>query len=766
MQTAFNGGELSRFMRGRPDHEIWAVALAECIGFAPRPQGPLEACPGFEFVGTSLGAGRLIPFEPRVTQGYVVEATDALFRFYTNDVLLTDEGSAVSLATPYPQADLAALDYEQSEDVMYLWHRGHQSRQLIRTDAAEFDLQAIQFENGPFGDRNSDESHTLAFGGVSGTVSISSSEDLFQASDVGRLIEVEANDLGDVPSWEPGITTTIGAVLQWDGRVYQVIGGRALTGGGYRTGTVQPFHTRGVEWDGLGAGDDLNENEAGGVQLRYLHDMFGRVRITAVTDAQNATGTVTRRLPLQTASSYELGDYAEGYWTEDGTFDPAASWNNPGGTTLSAGTWRWRLGAFSDTTGWPEHGVVWNQRLYLFKDNVIYASVAGALLDFDRLNEFGEISLDQAFTLVLDDPETIAWAEAEDELFFGTAKSEWVLRQSSTSQGIGPGNVQLRRQTREGAAANVKPLPFNGTPIFLQRSCRAVLQMVESNVGRYETLDLTRYADHIAESGVVELAWQKRPLRLIWAVLGNGELACATYFQSEGVLGWSRRPLAAGLFAESICTITDTDGRDEQLWLLARDEFSGSRFVMLMDKWRRVNDPIGNPIMCDAGLRAESETPFSTISLPHLPNTEVQVVAGGEWLKSMTTDADGVIELEEPVTSAMAGLPFAARFSFLEPEGGGDNGPAQFKSKRVLRTAMRFEQSRGLQVVDQSGNVTKIWQQAAGDNIGEAPEPLSEDVVLDMIGAWERSGQIAVERYAPFQTTVLAAMHTVEVSQR
>lgn len=765
MQTAFNGGELSRYMRGRPDHAIWAVGLAACVGFAPRPQGPLEACPGFEFVANASGAGRLIPFEPRLTQGYVIEATDELFRFFTNDVLLQDEGEPVTVESPYLEADIPALDYEPSEDVLYLWHRGYRSRQLVRNSASSFSLSELDFENGPFGNRNDDEAHRLSFSGVIGSVTVTSTKDVFAATDVGRLIEVEANDLGDVPSWEPGVTTTLNSVLQWDGRVYQVIGGR-LIDGGYRTGTVSPVHTRGTEWDGIGAGQDINDNPQGGVQLQYMHDMFGRARITAFTDARTVTATVTRRLPLQTATAYALNDYGYDWWTPDAGYIGTNPWAGPAATSYTAGTWRWRLGAFSDTTGWPEHGVVWNQRLYLSKDNVIYASVAGSLTDFDRLNEFGEVSLDQAFTIVLDHPLPVRWMLAEDELFFGTGAIEWVLRQSSTAEGIGPGNVQVSRQTREGAKLGTKPIPMNGRPIFLQRSGRALLQMVEETVGRYSAEDLTRYADHIGKAGFTELAFQKRPLRLLWGVLDDGSLAGATYMADEGVLGWFPRPLAPGLKAESIATITASDGRDEQLWLRALHEPSGARFVMAMDEWRRAEDSPANPVMCDAALRATSDTAFSTITLSHLPNTSVDVVADGQWLGAIMTDANGQIALDEPANSAMAGLAYDAYFTFLEPEAGGDNGPAQQKMKRNFRTGLRLEKARALEVVNQAGIAVPIQHQAGGDALADAPEEISGDVLLDHIGAWDREGQVTIRRYAPYQSTILAAMHTIEVAQR
>lgn len=762
MQTAFNGGELSPFMFGRPDHAVWSVSCAEMVGWVPRPQGPAEACPGFEYVEVGAGPCRLIPFEPYVTQGYIVEASDGLFRFYTNDVLLTDGEDPVTVASPYDYSQLLALDWEESTDVLYLFHREVETRLLVRTGAAEFSLDAASFENGPFLDRNSDESHTLSFSGVRGNVTVTSSQALFAATDVGRLIEVEAHDLSDVPSWEPGITTSLGKLMQWDGRVYQVVG--KGSGTEIRTGAVAPVHTRGVEWDGLGSGQDLNEKDAGGVQLAYMHDMFGRLRITAYTSPTQVSAKVTRRLPLQTATAYTIDAYNEDYYTPDAGYDGSGAWAGPGTVSYTAGTWRWRLGAFSDTTGWPEHGVVKDQRLWLFLDNRGYASVAGDLTDFDRLNEFGEVSNDMAISFALDEPHPVQWASADGELFIGTSQAEYVIRAASATQGIGPLNFEVKRQTRHGSAA-LKPIELDGTPIMLQRNGRKLLHLVENTYGRYSPVDLTRYADHITASPLTGLCWQKEPLQLIWAVREDGVLACADYMPDESVLGWIRRPLGADLKARSIATITDPEGRREQLWCAAeRDD--GRWFVMVLGPWREAGASPRPYLMSDAGLTYSGE-PIDELFVPHLAGETVEVVGDGQWLGSFTAEEEtGRIELDEGVSSACAGLPFEAYLTLVPQEAGGDNGPAQAKMQRTGRVALRVQESLGLSVECQGKRVTEIGNVYPGTDLTEAISAITDDVELDIVGAWTRASQLTVRRVAPLPSTILGLMQTTEVSQR
>ena len=761
MQTAFSGGELSPTMLGRPDHEVWPVSLAEMVGYAPRPQGPAEACPGFLFVDMAAGPCRLIDFEPFVTQGYVIEASDQLLRFYTNDVLLESGGAPVTVAAPWTYEQVRALDYEHDRDVAYMFHRDVRTRLLVREAADSFALEEVEYAEGPFLDRNRDEGLTLSFSGVTGSVTVTASQALFAATDIGRLIEVEAHDLSDVPSWEPGITTARGKVMQWDGRVYQVVGGAGAT---LRTGTVAPVHTRGVEWDGMGGGKDLNDKDAGGVELAYMHDMFGRAKITAYTSPTEVTATVTRRLPLQLSSSYTIGDYVPPWYEPDVEYDGGGGWSGPGGGSYTPGTWRWRLGAFSDTTGWPSHGRIWNERLWLLHDDWLFGSVAGDLLNFDRLNEFGEVSNDQAIAIRLDEPHRGRWLFAGDDLFIGTEKAEWVLRPASTSQGIGPLNYSLKRQTKRGSAA-VAATECDGRPVFVQRDGRKVLHMVEATYGRYTTEDMTRYADHIGNAAFREFCWQREPMQLLWTVREDGTLAAADYMPDERVLGWFRRPLAEGFSARSIASITDSAGKREQLW--AAVQRGDDWMVMVMAPWRLPGVQQELPVMLDAALTYDGSVgAIDTLSMPHLAGETVEVVGDGIWLGSFDVGGDGSIPLGQEVTTAVAGKPFEAWGTLLPFEGGGDNGPAQGKMKRISRVALRLQDSLGVAVFDQTGRETDIEGTFPGTDLTEAIPLITRDVPIDLVSDWDRPGQLGWRRKAPFPSRVMALMAIGETSQR
>lgn len=759
LQTNFNGGELSPFMLGRVDHEVYPVSTAAMVGFVPRPQGPAEACPGLEYIAHAAGPCRLLPFEPYVTQGHVIEASANLFRFYTNDVLLKVGDVPVTIETPYSLAQVKALNSFPNNDVVYLFHPAVQQRVLVRYGATDFALEILEFENGPFDDRNQDETLLVSFSGVTGTVTITATDAIFAPGDVGGLFEIEASDLGSIPSWEPGITVSTGDLLQWNAKVYQVVGG----GSAMRTGTSQPFHSRGVEWDGIGKGTDINDTAAGGVQLAYLHDMYGRLKITGFISATQVTALVTRRLPLTVASAYNFNDYGYGGYVPGGDFDPGDYTYVPlGDGTYAVGTWRWRFGAFSDRRGWPEGGAIWEQRLCLFKGDRVYGSVSGSLDDFDRLDENGDEQIDCAFTGTIDNPNPIRWMLAGSELFIGTAVSEHVLRAASLARGVGPGNLKLATQTNAGSAP-MRAIEKDGRPIFLQRNGRKLLSMYEERVDKYTTEDLTRYADHIGNSAMLEFCWLREPLQLIWAVREDGTLVCADAMPVEQVLGWMRRPLAPGLAAHSICSITTPDGRRDQLWCAV--EMDGQWMVMAMAPFRQAGEADANAIMADAAL-SYSGAAVTEVRAQHLANRIVTVVADGAWLGERQADGEGWISLGRSATNVMAGLAFPAFIDLLPPEAGGDNGPAQGKMGRNNRILVRVLQSLGLRLIVQ-GKAIRDLENQMGDSPMDTALPLvTRDIINDMVGTWDRAGQVRLERIAPKQVTVLAVGLTRDVAQR
>lgn len=749
VQNSFNGGELSHRLRGRRDQSIYTIGVSQMIGFAPLVEGGAEAMPGTVWVAQAKGPCRLFRFEYNVTQGHVIEASTNAFRIYTNDARMKVGGAPVEVATPWDWNALQSLRIHQSYDVMYCFHGSYQTRQFIRDAATSFHMETLNFENGPFDDRNTDEGLTVTSSATSGDVTLEASAALFVASDVGSLFQLEAEDFGDTPQWEPGKTVSVGDLRVSNSRVYG-----AVTSG--TTGSVQPTHTTGIEWDGS-TGAAIGSSTSTGVQWKYIHDLYGILKITGFTDSTHVSATVLRTLPFSAATSYSSGS---GYYNpETGEWIGASD-----GVDYVYGTWRWRFGAFSDTRGWPEGGCVWKERLCLFKKNRIYLSVAADLTNFATWNENGDISADMAFQRQVDDPNAVRAMVAGDNLVVYNARGVYMLVPESAASALGPENAKLRR-VNSGTCGLAQPVLFDNRTMHIDRSQRRVYEVDLDNQRAPATpVDLTRYARHIGagDAKLLDLALQQEPSNHLWAVRANGTLAVAAYLDEEQVLGWAQRPLAPGVAARSICSITDPNGEFDQIWIAA--EFGGAWHVIRMGQWREDGESGDDRVMVDLAAIYD-DGPTQTLTAPHLANQTVDVIGDTLNFWRLTADSAGVVTLPQAVSTAIWGLAYEGSIESLDLNVSTQAGPSQGKMAQVGRAWLFLEKGRGLAFGDPTG-AYDLEQLTDGDPLNQGWAAEDGFRLLESVGDNTRSPRLRLERRAPFCASILSWGCMMDVAEK
>lgn len=739
IQNSFNAGELSPRLGGRTDLAIYANGVAELLNGLPTVEGPVVKRSGSRMVQpakTAAGDARLIPFEYNETQSYIIEATAAAFRFYTNNGRIeTAPDVAYEVAVPYAAAELRDVDYEQSGDVLYLAHGSHQTRKLTRTSATTFALSTLELRNGPFKDQNSDSAVTVHATAATGSVTIEASAAIFLAGHVGALFLIEAKDFADTPAWEPGITVAVNDLRRSEGKVYRAA--QLPASGSTRTGTATPIHTEGSEWDGMSAGTDINTENAGGVLWEYVHDRYGIVRIDAFTSTTEVDATVLRRLP-------------------DSVTDPAGA------------SYRWAHAAFSNVEGWPSAVRIWNERLVLAKDITLRGSVVGDYENFAARTSEGLLAADMAFTYALGTPSLIRWLVADRQLLAGTGKAEHAIGALNSQAAPGPTNLQAPAQSYHGSK-KIRPVVAGGRTLFVQRGGRKMLEAgYDFSVDRYTARNTTIRARHITRGGVVELAYQQEPEGLIWGVLGNGTLVAYTFSEEQEVRGWSRHVLGGFADAdrtlpakvESVAVIPDPAGETDQVWLLVSRWIDGAmrRYVERLETiWEDGND-VGDAFFVDSGLSHDGSAVTSISGLDHLAGETVWVLADGATHPDRVVAADGSIALDRTASKVHVGLPYIARVKTLRLDAGSDSGTAQAKKKRIVKLALRLLDALGLRVGQDGGSIDEVELRSSADLMNAAVPPFTGDVLMDFPGDYSQDAQIVAESYQPLPMTLCALM--------
>ncbi|HCA2897563.1 TPA: hypothetical protein MNT87_005544, partial [Klebsiella pneumoniae] len=223
VQPSLAGGEISPSLYGRIDLEKYQTSLRRCRNFIVRQSGGIENRPGFRFLGSAKYADRycrLIPFQFSVSQTYALELGDHYFRVWSNGALVTDGGSPVEVATPWPVSVISELKFTQSADVMTVCHNDYPPLEIRRYGEADWRTAAVTTTSGPFQDLNTDDSVTVYASGRTGSVTLTASSPIFKSQHVGKLFYMEQKAVDSVGRWETDKDIGIGDECRYQENFY------------------------------------------------------------------------------------------------------------------------------------------------------------------------------------------------------------------------------------------------------------------------------------------------------------------------------------------------------------------------------------------------------------------------------------------------------------------------------------------------------------------------------------------------------------------
>jgi hypothetical protein len=740
--AAFVGGEIDPMMYGRVDTEQYSYGLETCENFVPVNEGPIVKRPGFQYICDAADtASWLSAFRFSVSQEYVIEWLEDKARFYTNDVRIeTAPNVAYEITTPYAAADAPFLSTQQSYDRLYIDHVGYPPAALARTGALTFTHANSALIGGPFLDQNSDTAITVTASAVFGPgITVTASSGIFTAAMVGAPFEIEAKDFSDIKAWEPGMKgVAIGEKVRSDGKAYE-----AETAGD--TGSVQPTHVSGSEWDGQNKQDVLNVKGPYGVKWKYLHSRRGYVEITGFTSATVVTATVKQRLP---------------------------------DSVVSVPTHRWAHGAFSNAMGWPS--IVLNAfgRQIHIKDFDIHGSVVGdyggGRVNFARYTDAGTLAADMAFrrTIATEDP--VLWAVMSGrKIVAGTASKELAIGAINSASAVSGDNIAADPQSFYGSEP-VFPLLVGTDAIFVERGGRR-LRASDYDFGRdrYAAVDLTAAARHVTKSGIVQLAWQRLPWSMLYGVREDGQVIVHAATKLD-IKGFARMIPGGNAKVISAVAVVGADNKTDALWcLIERTRAVGGvkREIWKQAAWRELGDDPKESFFVDGGVRIEMAANDATVTgLTHLAGHAVSVLANGGVAPGMTVANDGSLTLPSasvpnvPYT-LIVGLPYTALAVTLRPELRQRGETVQAVKQRLVRVVLRLLDTLGVRIGGKGGPDEEIIDRPGNAAMDEAIPLYSGDKDGPIDAEFGRSGQGTIRHSDPLPCIVNSWTMAIEVDQ-
>jgi len=595
LQSSFNGGEFSPLLYGRVDNERYNTGLKRCLNYIPTIQGGLTRRPGTMYVSpvkTAAKRTRLISFQFSVTQAYILEFGDLYIRFYKdNGQIESSPGVAYEVTSTYLEADLFQLKFTQSADVLYIAHPSYPPRKLSRTADTSWTIETIEFTNGPYLP-NDDRGWTLTPGAATGS----------------------------------GVSLVTGATY--------AVSGTSNNGGLIRV-TI-PTHTF-VTGDRVGiAGVGGTTNANGSFTITVVSSTVIELQGSVYNGAYTAGGTVYPGVFYSTDVGRLVRILQGTVWgyAEIATFVHAGSVTIDIVDTLTSTAAKtvWRLGLWSVTTGYPAAVVFFEDRLALAG-----STAAPQRVDLSRIGDYENFSPSDAdstitsshavsFTFNANDVNVVRWLTSDEKgLLAGTVGGEWVARAASLSEALTPTNISAKKSTSYGSA-NIQPVQVGKATLFVQRSTKKLREFLYFyDVDGFRANDLTLLAEHITGNGVVELAYQREPQSIVWAVREDGSLVGMTYERDLDALraGWHEQIIGGygdaangNAEVESIAVIPSPDGTREELWMVVKRYINGAtvRYVEYMTKLFENTDDQQDAFFVDCGLTYDNPKTITGIT--------------------------------------------------------------------------------------------------------------------------------------------------------
>ena len=434
---------------------------------------------------------------------------------------------------------------------------------------------------------------------------------------------------------------------------------------------------------------------------------------------------------------------------------------------------KWRLGIFSETTGYPTTITFFEDRMFLAGSRSnpqrIDGSEVGDHLSFSPTETDGSVIDNNAIGVALnaDKVNAIVWVTDDERgLMIGTAGGEWVMSPSSSGEALTPVNIKAVRATTYGSAA-VKPIRTGKATLYVQRSSRKLREMAfvfESD--GFRSPDMTILSEHITGDGILHMAYQQEPHSIVWCLRKDGSLIGFTYDRDQDVLAWHRHNLAGASDAggtaaiiESIAAIPTPDEKSDELWVSVKRWVNGQeeRYIEFITEFWRESFDQEDAFCVDSGLTYDS-TPATTISgLDHLEGQLVRILADGAAHPDKTVTS-GSVTLDRLSSVVHLGLPYIPSFKSLRFDSGAKDGTSQGKTKRINNVTVRFYQTLGAFIGPSQSEMDEINFREGDDLMDVAPPLFDGDKRVNWQGSYDNDGFIIIEQRQPLPMTIIAVM--------
>lgn len=426
-------------------------------------------------------------------------------------------------------------------------------------------------------------------------------------------------------------------------------------------------------------------------------------------------------------------------------------------TTISSSTttWEWRLGAWTDKTGYPTKVTVHEQRLAwagITDRPWVWLSNSFAYKFYAPSEYDGTITDSNAIThdLSTDKISRVQWMKSVKNLIIGTEFEE--LRMMSSGPALAPSDVAVLREASYGSY-NAEPVITEDVIIFIQRLQRS-LRALSYDYYRDAFLgpNLALLSEDLTLGGIKKIAYQKEPYSVLWLLKEDGKLLTCTYDKEQEVVGWTECELAGDARVVDLIVFPSGNIKQDSVAFIVERTINGKtrRYLELLTREYLSNVELKDITFMDSSIRYQGTPTNKIAGLDHLEGETVTVVENGAIVGSypvkndVITDDTGeiiateyYIDLDTEVSDAWIGLPYDAYFKTLERDFGDKQLSTHNSKIRIYKLYFTLLNTLGLTVQQlNDGEEFNLIVFDPHKDISTQPEPISGREELDVMSTW------------------------------
>lgn len=537
-QVSFTQGELSKKMRGRFDLPQYFSGAKRIENFITQTQGPALYRPGTRYVHGTRGnvVGFLIPFKFNDEQAYIIEFTPLVMRFFADEGIVVESSKTITNITQANPAVVtsASHGYSNGDQVIITGVVG-----MVEVNGKTFTLANVTTNTFELSGVNSTSYTAYSSGGIAEKIVEVTSP--YTASQILELQVAQTADTmyianrNHAPRELKRTSSTSFTLTEqaFDDPPFQAQNTTATT--------LQASATSGTGVTITASASTFVSTDVGRHVRIDDGGSFGYAVITAYSSGTSVTVDVIEDYP----------------------------------TTAAKDTWR--LGSFSDTTGYPGAVGLYEQRLVYGgttnQPQALFFSEAGNVNNFQT----GTAADDGLqFTIGSNDVNLIRFIVGmQDQMLVGTYGGNLIVTGGSGSEAVTPTNISVKPADGIGTENQI-PILNNNQVIFTQRGQRTLRSFsFEFQDDAFISKDLNLLSEDITLGGIRQIAFQTGRPEIVWCAKDNGELIGVTYKPEQQVIGWHRHKTRANDQILSVASLPRS-GKFDQLWMVVKRTIDGN----------------------------------------------------------------------------------------------------------------------------------------------------------------------------------------------